>query len=79
MAVRINKGSTMQQLPVVPLVNTVLNLLIFFSWPRGLPRPIGSWNCPARRGQAAYDQSRPVGGEHRRRWPLSFSAENRSL
>jgi len=30
MAVRINKGSPMQQLPVVPLVDTVLNLLIFF-------------------------------------------------
>jgi biopolymer transport protein ExbD len=30
MAVRINKGSSMQQLPVVPLVDTVLNLLIFF-------------------------------------------------
>jgi biopolymer transport protein ExbD len=30
MAVRINKGSAMQQLPVVPLVDTVLNLLIFF-------------------------------------------------
>ena len=30
MAVRINKGSAMQQLPVVPLVNTLLNLLIFF-------------------------------------------------
>ncbi len=30
MAVRINKGSAMQQLPVVPLVDTLLNLLIFF-------------------------------------------------
>lgn len=30
MAVRIKKGSAMQQLPVVPLVDTVLNLLIFF-------------------------------------------------
>jgi biopolymer transport protein ExbD len=30
MAVRINKGIAMQQLPVVPLVDTVLNLLIFF-------------------------------------------------
>jgi biopolymer transport protein ExbD len=30
MAVRINKGSSMPQLPVVPLVDTVLNLLIFF-------------------------------------------------
>jgi biopolymer transport protein ExbD len=30
MAVRINKGIPMQQLPVVPLVDTVLNLLIFF-------------------------------------------------
>jgi biopolymer transport protein ExbD len=30
MAVRINKGTSMPQLPVVPLVDTVLNLLIFF-------------------------------------------------
>jgi biopolymer transport protein ExbD len=30
MAVRINKGTVMQQLPVVPLVDTLLNLLIFF-------------------------------------------------
>jgi biopolymer transport protein ExbD len=30
MAVRIKKGSDMQQLPVVPLVDTLLNLLIFF-------------------------------------------------
>jgi biopolymer transport protein ExbD len=30
MAVRIKRGTAMQQLPVVPLVDTVLNLLIFF-------------------------------------------------
>jgi len=30
MAVKINKGSPMPQLPIVPLVDTVLNLLIFF-------------------------------------------------
>ena len=30
MAVRINKGGEMMQLPVVPLVDTVFNLLIFF-------------------------------------------------
>ena len=30
MAVRIKKGTVMQQLPVVPLVDTLLNLLIFF-------------------------------------------------
>ncbi len=30
MAVKIKKGSEMMQLPVVPLVDTLLNLLIFF-------------------------------------------------
>ena len=30
MAVRIKKGGEMMQLPVVPLVDTVFNLLIFF-------------------------------------------------
>jgi biopolymer transport protein ExbD len=30
MAVKINKGSAMMQIPVVPLVDTVFNLLIFF-------------------------------------------------
>jgi biopolymer transport protein ExbD len=30
MAVKINKGSEMMQIPVVPLVDTVFNLLIFF-------------------------------------------------
>ena len=30
MAVRIRKGSEMMQIPVVPLVDTVFNLLIFF-------------------------------------------------
>jgi len=30
MAVKINKGSEMRQIPVVPLVDTVFNLLIFF-------------------------------------------------
>jgi biopolymer transport protein ExbD len=30
MAVKIKKGSEMMQLPVVPLVDTVFNLLIFF-------------------------------------------------
>ncbi|MGA2030982.1 MAG: biopolymer transporter ExbD [Thermoguttaceae bacterium] len=30
MAIRLNKGTPMLQLPVVPLVDTVINLLIFF-------------------------------------------------
>ena len=30
MAVKIKKGSEMMQIPVVPLVDTVFNLLIFF-------------------------------------------------
>lgn len=30
MAVKINKGSEMVQIPVIPLVDTVFNLLIFF-------------------------------------------------
>ena len=30
MTVKINKGSEMMQIPVVPLVDTVFNLLIFF-------------------------------------------------
>ncbi|MGA2034902.1 MAG: biopolymer transporter ExbD, partial [Thermoguttaceae bacterium] len=30
MTVKINKGSEMMQLPVVPLVDTLFNLLIFF-------------------------------------------------
>ena len=30
MTVKINKGSEMRQIPVVPLVDTVFNLLIFF-------------------------------------------------
>lgn len=30
MAVKINKGTTVMQIPVIPLVDTVFNLLIFF-------------------------------------------------
>jgi biopolymer transport protein ExbD len=30
MAVKINKGTVMMQIPVIPLVDTVFNLLIFF-------------------------------------------------